>query len=239
MDRPCTRSLADQIERRITERLYPVGSQLPPETLLEREFEVSRTTVRQALALLKSRGILVSRSGLGTVVKSDAADPTAFSFTGSVKDLIYYAARTRYRAVSRTPMTPPPDIAAVLGLARGERVVRFRGLRASRDVREDFALEDVFIPDAICGALTNRDLGTDTLFRRLENAHGFRIVEVQQTIGAVAAPAAVAACLGLRRGVPMLRMTRIYRLKDGAAIECAVVHYDPAKFEYAMKLLPE
>ena len=183
--------------------------------------------------------ILVSRSGLGTVVKADAAQPTAFSFTGSVKDLIYYAAGTRYCAVGRTLIPPPPEVAAVLKLAPEEKVVRFRGLRARSGASDSFAVEDVFIPDSIGGTLANRDLGTETLFQRLEKMHGFRIAEVQQDIGAVAAPAAVAACLGLRRGAPMLRMIRVYRLPNGDAVEYAITHYDPAKFEYTMKLLSE
>ena len=233
------RTVAEQIERRIAQRIYPVGSQIPPENVLEHEFEVSRTTVRQALALLKSRGILTSRSGLGTIVKKDAAVPTAFSFTGSVKDLIYYAAGTHYRAVERTVVAPPSEVAAVLKLAPEEKVVRFRGLRAHKQTDLCFAVESVFIPESVGGALVNRDLGTETLFQRLENMHGFRIAEVEQGIRAVAATPTVAASLGLRRGAPMLRMIRIYRLPNGDAIEYAITHYDPNKFEYTMKLLSE
>src|SRR5579863_7308065 len=122
MDRPIYRTLADRIEKRIAEHRYPVGSQIPPEPELEREFDVSRTTVRQALALLKRRGMLASRSGQGTVVKSDGASRTSLSLTGSVRDLVYYASGTRYRPLDRMRLTAPPPVALVLRLAPDERV---------------------------------------------------------------------------------------------------------------------
>jgi len=237
MDRPIYRTLADLIERRILAQAYPVGSQIPPEPELEREFAVSRTTVRQALALLKRRGMLVSRSGLGTVVKSDGAGRTSLSVSGSVRDLVYYAAGTQYRALDRVLVPPPAAVAAALRLSPAERVVRFRGLRARG--REPFAFEEVCIPQTLGRDLDNRTLGTETLFGRLEQVNDFRIAEVKQTIAAVAAPAGVARLLGRRAGMPMLKTTRIYRLASGRAVEHAVTFYDSSRFEYDMKLLPE
>ena len=61
MDRPLYRALAERIESRIAAGNYAVGSQLPTEPELEREFGVSRITIRQALGLLKRRGLLASR----------------------------------------------------------------------------------------------------------------------------------------------------------------------------------
>src|SRR5580698_6239256 len=122
MDRPMYRALADQIEKRIVDQRYRVGSQLPPEPVLEREFRVSRTTVRQALGLLKRRGMLTSRSGLGTVVMSNGADRTSMSVSGSVGDLRYYAAGTHYVAIDRQAVLPTAAIRAALDLAPAERV---------------------------------------------------------------------------------------------------------------------
>src|SRR5512142_1014301 len=70
MERPLYRSLATRLERRIAEGRYPIGSQLPPEPALEQEFGVSRITIRQALSMLKRRGLVASRSGIGTVVRA-------------------------------------------------------------------------------------------------------------------------------------------------------------------------
>src|SRR5512141_52 len=60
-------SLLDQIE---TGKLAP-GSRLPPERELSEMLGVNRMTLRQALQLLESQGLLIRRQGDGTYV----ADP--------------------------------------------------------------------------------------------------------------------------------------------------------------------
>ena len=97
----------------------------------------------------------------------------------------------------------------------------------------------VFIPETLGRDIDNKNLGRATLFGRLEKANDLRIAEVQQTIGAIAAPAAVARWLGIRAGAPMLKTTRIYRLAGGDTVECAVTYYDLTRFQYDMKLLQE
>ena len=236
------RALADQIEKRIIDQCYRVGSQLPPEPVLEREFHVSRTTIRQALGLLKRRGMLTSRSGLGTVVMSNGADRTSMSVSGSVRDLRYYAAGTRYSAIDRKAVVPTSTVRAALDLAPPERVICFRGLRSraqGKTAERPFAAEEINIPESLSRDIDNEKLGADTLFGRLERAHNITISEVEQTITAVAAPAAVARWLAIRPGVPMLKAIRVYRLASDRAVEYATTYYDATRFEYAMKLSPE
>ncbi len=64
--------LADQVLeiliRRIQGGVYPSGSQLSPESDLAVEFGVSRATIRSALGVLASRGLVVRRQGAGTFV---------------------------------------------------------------------------------------------------------------------------------------------------------------------------
>jgi len=238
MERPLYRTLADRIESRIAAGRYAVGSQLPTEPALEQEFGVSRITIRQALGLLKRRGLLASRSGLGTVVRSAGAGSRSMTLSGSMRDLIYYAAGTRYAPLDRTLLEAPPPIAAMLKLAAAAKVFRFRGLRA-RPQGGNFGLEEVYIPEPLGHSLDNARLGQATLFSLLEEVNGLKIAEVEQMITAVAASASVAKELGVVVRTPMLRATRVYRLEDERPVEVAVSYYNAAKFEYVMKLFPE
>jgi len=238
MERPLYRSLATRLERRIAEGRYPVGSQLPPEPVLEQEFGVSRITIRQALSMLKRRGLVTSRSGLGTVVRSGAADSKSMTVSGSIRDLIYYAAGTRYTPLGRTLMPPPPPIREVLGVPAITKVIRFRGTR-SRRRGGPFGLEEVYIPESLGTGLDNSDLGSRTLFSLLEEQNDLKIAEVEQTITAIAAPSETARKLGLGARAPLLKAMRVYRLADGRAVEVAITLYNVAKFEYVMKLLPD
>lgn len=49
--------------------LYPEGSKLPTEPLLAEQLGISRSTLRQALALLQEDGILEARKGIGNFVR--------------------------------------------------------------------------------------------------------------------------------------------------------------------------
>lgn len=49
--------------------LYPEGSKLPTEPLLAEQLGISRSTLRQALALLQEDGILEAKKGIGNFVR--------------------------------------------------------------------------------------------------------------------------------------------------------------------------
>lgn len=81
-------SLPTEIAARIAEeiasgRLAP-GSQLPPEHVFTAQFGVSRATIREAVAALRSEGLIVPKQGLGTFV---ANGPLRRSFKINPDDL--------------------------------------------------------------------------------------------------------------------------------------------------------
>lgn len=69
-----SRPLYDQLMQRIREDIdrgiYPVGSRIPPEHELERNYGVSRVTVRRALSELTNAGLLERKQGKGTFVSA-------------------------------------------------------------------------------------------------------------------------------------------------------------------------
>ncbi len=72
------------LESQIRSNRYQPGDCLPSEKEIGREFQVSRTVVREALQVLKARGVLEGRRGSGTYV--------AESRNGSVREsLTWYA----------------------------------------------------------------------------------------------------------------------------------------------------
>jgi len=238
MERPLYRLLASRLEQRIQGGDYPVGSQLPPEPALEQEFGVSRITVRQALGILKRRGLLTSKSGMGTVVRSGGASSKSMTVSGSIRDLLYYAAGTRYASLSRHLVVPPAPISRGLDLPPKSKVICFRGTR-SRARGGPFGVEEVYIPEHLGHGLSNIRLGDRTLFSLLEEANDLKIAEVDQVITAVPASKGVARELNVAERAPLLKATRSYRLADGRTVEIAISFYNVALFEYSMKLLPD
>ena len=66
---PAYRQLADILRRQIESGKLPADCQLPSETTLIQEYEVARGTVRQAIAVLRDAGLVVTVQGRGTFVK--------------------------------------------------------------------------------------------------------------------------------------------------------------------------
>ena len=66
--------LAEQIEEQIYHYIldtpFKVGEKLPNEFALAKQFEVGRSTIREAVKILVSRGVLEVRHGSGTYVVS-------------------------------------------------------------------------------------------------------------------------------------------------------------------------
>lgn len=65
---PLYHQLMQRITADIERGTYPVGSRIPPEHELEQLYQVSRVTVRRALAELTSEGLLERKQGKGTFV---------------------------------------------------------------------------------------------------------------------------------------------------------------------------
>jgi GntR family transcriptional repressor for pyruvate dehydrogenase complex len=62
--------IVDQIHALIREGRWAPGDQIPPERELAERFKVSRTSVREALRALEMQGIIESRQGGGTFIRS-------------------------------------------------------------------------------------------------------------------------------------------------------------------------
>lgn len=64
------RQLADLLRNRITSGDLAPGASLPSELRLAQEYGLSRTSVRQAISLLRSEGLVIVQPPRGTFVRS-------------------------------------------------------------------------------------------------------------------------------------------------------------------------
>ncbi len=71
---PLYHQLMQRISADIERGTYPTGSRIPPEHELEQLYQVSRVTVRRALAELTNEGLLERKQGKGTFVAMPRGD---------------------------------------------------------------------------------------------------------------------------------------------------------------------
>jgi GntR family transcriptional regulator, phosphonate transport system regulatory protein len=72
--RPMWRQIEEILVGEIARGVYPADSQLPSEKELAARFDVNRHTVRQAIAAVAQRGLLLVEQGRGSFVVRDAID---------------------------------------------------------------------------------------------------------------------------------------------------------------------
>lgn len=64
--------IAEELRNKIEQKEYPIHTPIPSEAALQKEYEVSRHTIRQAIAVLVNEGYLRKEKGSGTYVEANA-----------------------------------------------------------------------------------------------------------------------------------------------------------------------
>jgi GntR family transcriptional regulator, transcriptional repressor for pyruvate dehydrogenase complex len=83
-----TAQVADWFAREIRSGRLASGERLATEQELIGEFKVSRTVIREAMASLRSEGLVVSRQGSGVFVADHSANPTFRIMSDEVRSLV-------------------------------------------------------------------------------------------------------------------------------------------------------
>lgn len=231
LKQPLYRTIASSLETRISTGTYGPDELLPPEVILEQEFGVSRTTIRKALEQLKQKGLLYSRSGKGTIVRTDALVSQAMKITGSIAELSYYAQSTHYSPMNCTSISADQRLAEKLLVPEGEDVLYMTGTRGN-DEGPAFAFEQIYVPKAFSAGISNFNLAGRTIFGTIEKVHGISIGEVRQVVTAVMPDKELRQVLSLTNRQCCLRAVRLYLARDSRPVQLAVVHYDSTKFEH-------
>ncbi len=130
---PMYRVIADDLRRQIESGQLPPGSQLPTEIDLRDQYNASRNTVRDAVKLLTTRGLVQTRPGQGTFVTASII-PLVTTLTGDPRTAAGGEGRTYIQEVIarfRTPEDSAPQVAIQVA---NDRMAAELGLDEDRTV---------------------------------------------------------------------------------------------------------
>jgi GntR family transcriptional regulator len=154
---------------RIATGEWKVGERIPSLEALCAEYDVARNTVRQALELLRSEGLIGGGRGLGTFVRqAPALAVTDNDLKAAISDPLTLGPGQSIQILKRTKSVALPD-----NLARGlpvyEDYVLIRKLHCFRD--RPFALMDIYVASSVYARFPK---GHDTSIKiaRLLRDHG-------------------------------------------------------------------
>ena len=204
------------------------GEALPSEPSLVRQYGVSRTTVRRALARLAEERCIVRRRGSGTFARDRVARTTNARLNAAIIDDPRTVATNTSVRLLEFRRTSAPDFLHREWPEIGANVVTLRRVRSIE--REPVALVTSYIPEEIGQQLTARRLGSDTLLAALDKL-GFHATTTEQETGAVAADPLTAKHLNIGVGSPILNLKCLARDAQGRIVRYANYLYRPDRYE--------
>lgn len=217
---PAYYQIAIDLHNRILNNEWKTSQQIPPEEELAKHYQVSRVTMRQALAELVKDGILVRQRGSGTFVSQrpmplvhDLSLPTSFSgklrqqgFELSSEVLAGEIFLEPFEWVMQHLRIGPGDAVAYL-----KRLLLING--------QPTGIDRSWIPDRLCPGITERPLIENSLSKTF--AQRYSLVPTRSQIGLEVIRATEKDARLLRTFVdtPMVLLTAVLYLDDGVPLE--------------------
>lgn len=155
---PLTREIAERIADQIATARLPPGTKLPTEQKMVEAMGVSRTVVREAVAALRARGLVITRQGAGAFVAPDAdRQPFQLAFDGlpsiaEVLDVMELRASVEVEAAGLAAERGSPA-------ARRDVAAALHAIDAALDSGESAIAEDFAFHRAIAAATGNAQFG--------------------------------------------------------------------------------
>lgn len=229
--------IADELASRIARGIYPEGGLIPAETELMEEFDVSRHTMRSALAVLGSQGLISRKRGKGTVVEKQPSAGGFHQTLGALEDLIYLAAASPRTIRSIKEIVVDIELAELLAVPPGTRWLRISSTRDAED-GVPAVLVDVYVNKRFEGIKTLVRKQPERLISELvEEKYGCLLESVEQKVSAVSMPAPVAEVLGTAAEVPALRIIRRYRDHTNRIVSVSVSHHPGDRYQLSTVLV--
>jgi GntR family transcriptional regulator len=204
--RPLYQRLADHLLAHVAQGRLRPGDRLPTESDLMREHRMSRITVRQALEVLRQRGLVERYAGRGTFV---TRSPGAAVWTlETVEDVAQAGAQTDIKIFSwKLVRTLPPLVERQLALA-GRSAYRLRAVRSSGGI--PLYYEDLYVRADVGRRLRREDLDRATVLELIDTKLGIPLMRGIEEVSAGVAEPTLARRLGVRAGAPTLILDIVY-----------------------------
>jgi GntR family transcriptional regulator len=230
---PLYNQLVDILITQITEKLKP-NDKMMSEREICQTFDVSRTTVRLALAELENMGYIYKRHGMGTFV------------SGSIKErknlMDNYSFTDHMRQLNKEPKTIVVTfdiesinqlIAKRMGLKEGDEVYRLKRIRLADN--EPMMFEISYIPVFLFPSLTEENVSSKPLYEIFREDYNQKVKIADEEFSASIVTDDEAEMLNVDFSAACLRIHRTSYNKNNAVIEYTISVARSDQFVYKVR----
>jgi GntR family transcriptional regulator len=210
IDRAAPLPVYSQIQQQMTEVIRKLRKRGVQEFFtdgdLSLHYGVSRMTARQATSELVRAGELYRRRGVGTFIAPAAkAVETEGPVGDFFDDWMLQGHKVGVKVLQFRHEPAPQNIATVLRIPEGERVLFFRRVRLLNG--KPVSVDDRWVSPLASPLITRNELKQHSIHLIVGPKLGIRIARAQVEIEAGRCPAAMARLLHVKDGVPVLIRT--------------------------------
>lgn len=230
---PLYHQIREILVSRISAGEWESGDLIPTEVKLMEEFDVSRTTIRQAISIMVQEGLLEKRQGRGTTVKSLKLTGSLGRLTGFAEEIMErgYVPKSRLlKAEYRKDLFVEKK---KLNIDDDDEILSIYRLRFIDD--EPIAIEKTSWPKEIGEILLQHDLNGAKYYQILEE-NKIYLKNANETITAINATSYEAELLGVSSGTALLQMQRLSYGVNDEPIEYTVTKFRSDLYQYKVDL---
>lgn len=217
---------------------YPVGTLLPTEHELSEMFQVSRSTIRAAIACLQDQGLVSRKKRVGTRVEASTSQKGYSQTLGTIADLVHLA-KTQTREVKEVEQfVADKSQAERLGFEPGGKYIRISSIRTdSEHPGKPVCWTDVYVAENFASVVPlAKERKGDLIAAIIEAEFGLVITTIEQRVEAVSITVDRAKALNTTVGEPALEITRIYRDQDAQMMAMSVTVHPRERFTLVMQI---
>ncbi len=226
--------LLDQIKK----GEYKIGELIPTEAELSNMFEISRTTVRQAIVELVKEGWLYRVKGKGTYVSKPKIEQSFVKKIESFNDQIERLGMVPSTEVlEMSVIVPESRVAEQLGLGKDEQAVFLFRKRMANG--EPIVTIKTYLPYRLCAFVLKHDLEKERLYKILGEKTETAVFRIERKIEAVEATKEDASLLNIKPKKPVQYFESTgYNVYD-TPIEFSIARYRGDRNRFEVTVFPE
>ncbi len=221
--------LKNEIEQLIIEGVYE--DQIPSEREFMQRYDVSRSTVREAISSLVREGVLVKRHGKGTYVSIKPIQNWLGHLSSTTEIIRGLGMEPGARLIDFHKVTPSASIQQITGFTEAFFLKR---VRLANDI--PVGIEHQYYPLFIGEQLVNYDLDKITLYDVIQGELGISFSEAKQRISCGTTSEENRNYLEVDDTICLLKAERIIKGQDEMIIEYEEAYYRSDLYAFELNL---
>ncbi len=215
--------LSQHLTQLITDGELLPNQQLPTEEVMKHEFSVSRGTVRKAVDLLETQGLVRREQGRGTFVTAPAdGGLTGFVLSDFAQEMYRQQRQPSTMVLVQAVWACSAEIATHLDLTEGDPVIHIQRLRLADG--QPIIFEERFLNADLCPELATDNVETQSIHWLLVHKYKLPLVKVTHTVEMREVGADSAPFLNLQPTDPVFAIDRLTYTNHNAQTTPAVYY---------------